>query len=145
MCIIDALRTWFASYPLLKDGLLNVERLGAEPVDYTIDSDQPESIVLRQYTDGGSLRQFPFVFASMESYGVDTMKNIENSGFYEALADWVEQQSDAGNLPVLDDQRKIPEYIEVLSGGYPFDVGDSTARYQIAMNFVYYQKPTYHF
>lgn len=136
MTVIESLRTWFTSCPLLKDGLLNVEYLGAEGIEYTIDADQPTNPVLKAYTDGGSLRQFPFVFASRESYGADTLQNIANSGFYEELAAWVEEQSDEGNLPELDEGR-TPQYIEVLSNGYPLDTGDSTARYQITMNFVY--------
>lgn len=142
MTIIESLRTWFAACPLLKDGLLNVEYLGAEGIGYTIDADQPVNPVLRKYTSGSSIRQFPFVFASKEKYGPNTLQNIANSGFYEELADWVESQSDAGNLPVLDEYR-TPQYIEVLSGGYPFDTGDSTARYQITMNFVYMQDYRY--
>lgn len=142
MSIIESLRTWFASCPLLKDGLLNVDYLGADEVEYTIDADQPTSPVLRNYTSGSSLRQFPFVFASRETYGADTLQNIANSGFYEELAAWVEQQSDAGDLPELDEYR-IPQYIEVLSNGYPFDTGDNTARYQITMNFVYMQDYRY--
>lgn len=138
MSIIEALRTWFAGCPLLKDGLLNVEYLGAEGVEYTIDADQPTEPVLKNYTSGSSLRQFPFVFASREAYGADTLQNIANSGFYEELAAWVERQSNAGNLPELGEYR-TPQYIDVLSNGYPFDTGDSTARYQIAMNFVYTQ------
>lgn len=139
MSIIGSLRAWLASCPILKDGILNVEYLGAEGIEYTIDADQPTSPILRKYVDGDSLRQYPFIFASRESYGPDVLQNIANSGFYEDLAAWVEQQSAAGNLPVLDEHR-TPKYIEVLSNGYPFDTGDSTARYQITMNLIYYQE-----
>lgn len=142
MTIIESLRTWFASCPLLKEGLLNVDFLGTDDIEYTIDADQPVNPILKKYTSGSSLRQFPFIFASRESYGADTLQNIANSGFYEKLAAWVEKQSEDGDLPQLDEYR-IPQYIEVLSGGYPFDTGDSTARYQITMNFVYMQDYRY--
>lgn len=142
MTIIESLRTWFAACPLLKDGLLNVDYLGADGIEYTIDADQPVNPILKKYTSGSSVRQFPFIFASRESYGADTLQNIANSGFYEKLAAWVEKQSEEENLPELDEYR-TPQYIEVLSGGYPFDTGDSTARYQITMNFVYKQDYRY--
>nr|DAV98853.1 MAG TPA: Minor capsid protein from bacteriophage [Caudoviricetes sp.] len=142
MTIIESLRTWFAACPLLKDGLLNVDYLGADGIEYTIDADQPVNPILKKYTSGSSVRQFPFIFASRESYGADTLQNIANSGFYEKLAAWVEKQSEEENLPELDEYR-TPQYIEVLSGGYPFDTGDSTARYQITMNFVYTQDYRY--
>lgn len=138
MTIIESIRNYIAKCPLLKDGrLLNVDRLGDESIEYTIDSELTQPIV-RKYTDGSSLRRFNFVFASRESYGADTLQNIENSGFYEKFADWIEYQSETGNLPELDDFRK-PQYLEVLSGGYVFDTADSTARYQIELSFVYYQ------
>ncbi|MDE5936305.1 MAG: chloramphenicol resistance protein [Ruminococcus sp.] len=138
MAIIESIRDFISGCPLLKNGvLLNVDRLGATEIEYTVDGEITRPI-LRQYTDGSSLRQFEFVFASREKYGADTLQNIANSGFYEDFADWIETQSNTGNLPKLDKYR-VPQYIEVLSGGYVFDSDDSTARYQIQLKFVYYQ------
>lgn len=142
MTIIESIRSYIAQCPLLKSGcLLNVDRLGANEVEYTIDAEMTEPI-LRKYVDGSSLRQLNFVFASRESYGSDTLQNIANSGFYESFADWIEAQSRSGNLPELDEYR-TSQYIEVLSGGYVFDASDSTARYQIQLKFVYYQDRRY--
>lgn len=142
MAIIESIRDFIAGCPLLKNGvLLNVDRLGATSIEYTVDGEITNP-VLRQYTDGSSLRQFEFVFASREKYGADTLQNIANSGFYEDFADWIETQSNAGNLPELGKYR-VPQYIEVLSGGYVFDSDDSTARYQIQLKFVYYQDRRY--
>ena len=137
MLIIESIREFISGCPLLKNGvLLNVDRLGDTEIEYTIDGEITNP-VLRRYTDGSSLRQFNFIFASREKYGSDTLQNIANSGFYEDFADWIENQSNSGNLPILDKYR-IPQYIEVQSGGYVFDTNDSTARYQIQLNFVYY-------
>lgn len=142
MAVIESIRDFIADCPLLKNGvLLNVDRLGATEIEYTVDGEITNP-VLRQYTDGSSLRQFEFVFASREKYGADTLQNIANSGFYEDFADWIETQSNAGNLPELGKYR-VPQYIEVLSGGYVFDSDDSTARYQIQLKFVYYQDRRY--
>lgn len=142
MAVIESIRDFIAGCPLLKSGvLLNVDRLGATSIEYTVDGEITNP-VLRQYTDGSSLRQFEFVFASRERYGADTLQNIANSGFYEDFADWIETQSNAGNLPELGKYR-VPQYIEVLSGGYVFDSDDSTARYQIQLKFVYYQDRRY--
>ena len=142
MHIIESIRNFIAKWPLLKDGcLLNVDRLGDTEIEYTVDGEMT-SPILKKYVDGSSLRQFNFIFASREKYGSDTLQNIANSGFYEDFADWIETQSDSGNLPELDEFR-IPQYIEVLSGGYVFDTNDSTARYQIQLKFVYYQDRRY--
>lgn len=142
MAVIESIRDFIAGCPLLKNGvLLNVDRLGATSIEYTVDGEITNP-VLRQYTDGSSIRQFEFVFASREKYGADTLQNIANSGFYEDFADWIETQSNVGNLPELGKYR-VPQYIEVLSGGYVFDSDDSTARYQIQLKFVYYQDRRY--
>ena len=142
MHIIESIRNFIAKCPLLKDGcLLNVDRLGDTEIEYTVDGEMT-SPILKKYVDGSSLRQFNFIFASREQYGSDTLQNSANSGFYEDFADWIETQSDSGNLPELDEFR-IPQYIEVLSGGYVFDTNDSTARYQIQLKFVYYQDRRY--
>ncbi len=142
MSIIESIREFISGCPLLKNGvLLNVDRLGDTEIEYTIDGEITNPI-LRQYVDGSSLRQFNFIFASREKYGADTLQNIANSGFYEDFADWIETQSNAGNLPELGEYR-VPQYIEVQSGGYVFDAADSTARYQIQLNFVYYQDRRY--
>lgn len=142
MSIIESIREFISGCPLLKNGvLLNVDRLGDSEIEYTIDGEMTDPI-LKRYTDGSSLRQFNFIFASRESYGADTLQNIANSGFYEDFADWIETQSNAGNLPELDEYR-VPQCIEVQSGGYVFDTDDSTARYQIQLKFVYYQDRRY--
>lgn len=142
MSIIESVRDLISGCPLLKNGiLLNVDRLGDSEIEYTIDSDITDPI-LRRYTDGSSLRQFNFIFASREKYGADTLQNIANSGFYEDFADWIETQSNSGNLPILDKYR-VPQYIEVQSNNYVFDPNDSTARYQIQLKFVYYRDRRY--
>ena len=68
LTIIESLRDFIASCPLLKNGvLLNVDRLGATEIEYTVDGEMTAPI-LRKYTDGSTLRQFNFVFASREKY-----------------------------------------------------------------------------
>ncbi|MDE6020833.1 MAG: chloramphenicol resistance protein [Ruminococcus sp.] len=137
--IIQALYDWFERCPILKDGYLNVERLGADPVEYTIDADQPADPIIKRYTDGDTIRQFPFIFASREEYGCETAKNIANSSFYEELSEWVEKQAADKNFPILDEGKNVQD-IRVTSVGCPFSVTENTARYQILMNLIYYQE-----
>lgn len=136
--IIDSIRTYFLDCPLLENfAKLNVDFLGIDPTEYTIDS-QPTSPVIKRYADGGTLKQYIFVFGSREYYGPDTLQNLENSGFYEQFSDWVEQQSDMGNLPKLSGNRR-PLFMEVLTTGYLFDASEDNARYQIQCRLVYYE------
>jgi len=136
--IIDSIRTYFLDCPLLENfAKLNVDFLGIDPTEYTIDS-QPTSPVIKRYADGGTLKQYIFVFGSREYYGPDTLQNLENSGFYEQFSDWVEQQSNMGNLPKLSGNRR-PLFMEVLTTGYLFDASEDNARYQIQCRLVYYE------
>lgn len=54
--IIEVLYKWFEACPILKDGFLNVERLDADPIAYTIDADQPSNPIIKKYTDGDTIK-----------------------------------------------------------------------------------------
>jgi hypothetical protein len=68
------------------------------------------------------------------------LERIENSGFYETLADWLEEQTKAGNLPTLD-AGKTAESIEAVTWGFVYQQGESaTGIYQITCKLVYEQE-----
>lgn len=139
--IINAVRTWIATCPLLKDGaILGVDRLGADPVGYTVDT-VPCNPVSTQYVDGSQLKQFLFVFASREAY-CGTLQNIANSEFYDDFADWIATQNRQKTLPDLGKYRK-PQNVEITTSGYAYDTGERTARYQIQLRMAYYQDRRY--
>lgn len=142
MAMIQAIRDYIAACPLLKDGaILGVDQLDADAIGYTIDT-TPCEPVLQWYTDGGSKRQFLFVFASREKYGEKVMENIANSGFYDDFADWIERNNWQGIFPDLGEDR-TPYRIEIVSSGYAYDTGDDTARYQIQLRLCYTQRWRY--
>ena len=68
--IAKILRNYFAECTLLQSGRLNFDYLGIEPVEYTIET-VPTEPILKKYVDGSTIRQYPFVFASRESFGAD--------------------------------------------------------------------------
>ena len=62
--IIEAVRDWIASCPLVEENaILGIDHLGADPIGYTVDT-VPCDPVASQYVDGSQRRQFLFVFAS---------------------------------------------------------------------------------
>lgn len=138
--MIEAVRTWFRTCPLLrKDTIFGVDKLGADPVGYEI---APLSCnpVVKKYVDGSSIRQFQFAFASREVY--DEQQNMQNTAFYEQLQDWLEKQTDIGNLSALGEGKKARD-LQILSSGYVYDTGDSTAIYQMELSLLYIQKKQY--
>lgn len=138
MSLISAVRTYLVSYTGLKSGApVWVDHLGAEPTEYSV-LPVAGSRILESYIDGGSLRSFPFAFRSMESTA-DDLERLENSGFFEAFAEWLESQSNAGVLPTLD-SGKTPEKIEALGWGFLYEEGVSdTGIYQVQCRLVYMQ------
>lgn len=140
MAVIDALRTYLATYSGLSAGApLWVGYLGPEGTEYAIIPLAGDKITER-YINGSSLREFPFAFQSMESTA-DNLARLEAIGFYEAFADWMESQSDAGTLPSLG-TKKTAERIEANGWGYLFEQGQSdTGIYQITCRLIYKQDP----
>ena len=125
--IIQSLRDYFLTCPLMGDSAINVDYLPEGPeVEYSIDT-TPATEIVKQYIDGSSVRQYLFVIRSVNDYGPDVLQNLANSGFYENLAAW---------LP----EGKIPQKIEAQSTGYLFTTGPDTGKYQIQCRLQYFQE-----
>lgn len=136
MTIVEAIRNWVRGCSLIDDDLrVNVDWLPENATEYTIDS-IPGDAVVQRYIDGSAKKQELFVFGSREPYGSDVLQNIDNSGFYESFCEWVEEQNDVGNLPVLE-TGKTPIKVDVLSTAYVFQSDAETARYQIQCRLLY--------
>ncbi len=138
MAVIDAVRTYLATYSGLEAGApLWVGFLGPEATEYAI-VPLAGAKVIESYVNGASLREFPFAFQSMESTA-DNLARLEAIGFFEAFADWLESQSAAGTLPILA-SGKTAEQIEATGWGYLFEQGVSdTGIYQIQCRLIYRQ------
>lgn len=136
--IIDALEKYFIGCELLKDGALRVDYLGEKPVEYTIEV-LPCDPVVKRYLGGSTVRQYLFAFGSREFYSQERLQNIQNSAFYERLADWVETKSMSGVLPELPDGMEAQQ-LEVVSSGYLFDGSMTNARYQIQLGLLYFKE-----
>lgn len=109
---------------------------GLKATEYSIDPLTCTPII-KQYIDGGSLRQYLFAFTSTEHYSQSDVDNIENSGFYENFSDWLEEQNRIGNLPILEGRNIQEQAVYALTPGYLFDADDNTARYQIQCQLQY--------
>jgi hypothetical protein len=137
MSMITAVRNFLLNYPPMADSLIHVDALGENPTEYAV-IPLPGDRKKKQYLDGGSDREYPFLIQSVESTA-DELERLENSGFYEVLADWLEDQTEAGNLPALS-AGKTAESIEAVSWGFVYEQGASdTGIYQITCVLKYEQ------
>ena len=135
--LIDSIRTFISSCPFMQDWRVNVDYLG-DAMEYSIDP-LPCDPIIQRYTDGGAKKQYQFAFTSKEEYDQDARINIENSGFYEQFAEWLESRSLAGELPDLE-TGKSPVRIETMNSGYLYDVDGENARYRIECRLIYTQE-----
>ena len=133
--IYDAVCNFIKLCPFLEVEGVNINFLGSKPTSYTIEP-MPNTPVIRKYVDGAELRQYDFVFASREYFGQDVINNGKITAFYEKLQEWIEKQSDIGNLPILEGKKQA-QAIEVVAGGYLYDQTETTARYQIQCKLIY--------
>lgn len=136
--IMEALRDYFLACPLMGNRKINVDFLPDNKREYSIDT-TPATEVVKWYVGGGTIRQYLFVIRSVEDYAPDVLQNLANSGFYENLAAWMEQQTRAGNLPILPDGKEAQK-IEAQSTGYLFTTGPDVGKYQIQCRLQYYQE-----
>lgn len=137
--IINSIRDFIKTCPYLSDfsKLINVDYLGEDTTSYSIE-EIPVEPIMKRYINNDTVRQYDFIFASREDYGSDVLQNIENSGFYEKFAYWLELENNKGNLPQLSEGKTATKII-TTSNGYAFQTDVNKARYQIQCKLIYFQ------
>ena len=141
--ILDVLREFIENQcPLVSGKKIKVNYLGEKPQSYAVDT-VPANPVVRRYPDGGSLRQYLFVFASREFYDAQVWSNLDVMAFYEAFSDWIDEVNQSGDLPVLGSGLCALRF-EVVSGGYLFQAESGDARYQIQCKLIYEKEGVFH-
>lgn len=140
--IIDSIRNYMRNLKCL-DTFNNAIRVNVNYLEPNTDTYSIEEVpvepVVKKYVNGDSIRQYSFVFTSREPYGSDVLTNIDNSGFYEKLADEIEKNNNKKILPLLDNGLE-PLEIKVTSTGYAFAVTEDTAQFQIQLRLKYFKK-----
>ena len=136
MTIIEAIRDYFNSCPLLQGGRINVNYLPSDKQEYTITPTPGEHLVKR-YIGGGGVYQFPFVFGMSAWLDANAQQAIDNSGFFEHMAEWITEQSNARNLPQLPDEMTAQK-LTIITSGYAHAIDrNGMAKYQMQLNLIY--------
>ena len=137
MSIIKGIRDFIAGCPLFCEGKINIDFLGAEPVEYSIERIGTDEII-KQYSDGGKLKRFVFAIASREYVGMSVDKHLKKAEFHEKFSEWIEAKNDAGELPDIGKGR-VAQSIRVSSSGVLKDLADDCAKYSIECTMVYFE------
>lgn len=136
--IIQALRDYFLTCPLMDGSRINIDYLPDRGMEYSIDT-TPATEIVKRYVNGDTQRQYLFVIRSVSDYGPDVLQNLASSGFYEQLSEWLENNSDNEIFPDLP-EGKTPLKIEAQTTGYLFTTSPKAGKYQIQCRLVYRQK-----
>lgn len=134
--IIDALRDFFNQCPLISGEKVDVDFLGSRSDSYSIDT-VPCDPVVKKYASGGSMKQYCFILAGRECYGMG--KNCENAAFYEKLGEWLEEKNEKNELPDIG-EGKTAQSLEVTASGYMFEEDIKSAGYHLQCRLLYTEK-----
>lgn len=136
--MIEKIREWLLTCPLLADQRLNVNHLLGYGIEYSI-VEAPTTPIVTQYMDGSSIRQKVFALAALKDESPDILQNIAESGFWEQFTHWVEQQNRLRNYPDFGTTKRVRK-VAVTSTHYLLSTTPTTARWQIQLSVTYYQK-----
>ena len=88
--------------PYLSEFAANVDFLGRHPYSLSVSGVAKDKVV-KKYTDGDSLNKATFILKLRLPYGVDTERNLGNSGKIENITEWFSKNAERGILPELSD------------------------------------------
>lgn len=142
--MIDALRQWLKTCPLIAEeqetsgAAFRIAGLEEDATAFSIE-DSPGDPVLTEYISGRDMAR-NFLFLSRQEYSEVAVTNIQASGFFEQLADWVMQQDDRHSLPDLSGcGRKEALHVTVTSTGYIVTSSEGSCKMQMQLRLTYYQ------
>lgn len=141
--ILDIVTKFIKTCPHLEsfnDIIKNSINYSGEDKDFYLIKEDTYSPILKEYSNGTSIRQFQFIFSSIELYDSKVIQDIQNSEFYKNFINWIDIKSKNLELPVLGDTNESLE-IEVLTNGHyycPF-VDQDLGLYKIVFRLKYFK------
>lgn len=140
MNIIEAIKKYFTQYEMIQseaNGEIGVDFLKDKGVSFSIEP-LPVNPIVKNYIGSGGERQYAFVLSATFDYSAERQMNVENSGFFEELQEWIEEQNYKDNLPQLGEGKEATK-LEVTSNGYLFGISKDmrSGRYQMQFRLLY--------
>lgn len=133
MSVIKAIREYLFTCPCLSQENINIDYLGSEAKEYSVDKIPCEPIV-KQYVDGSVIRQYQFAITSIAPYSNDYIVNQKNIEFYEMFEKWIQTQNTIGNYPKLQEEVYA---IEIIENSSQITRETNTAKYQVKLRILY--------
>lgn len=103
---IELIKEYIEKCPLLKKGKIDVDYLKDDIDSYSIDR-TPSNPTVKQYRDGGAIKQITFDFTVQAPISSNTIDNLVNSKFCEDFMEWIEKQNKQRKLPSIEGVQSI--------------------------------------
>lgn len=136
---INKIKQYMETCPFLRGGKVNVNCLSGNLMSYSIEFVEHDPVI-KKYCDGGTLRQFRFIFAMRAPYDENFS---EDAGIRQRFFDielWIRNQDRNKWLPDINDAMTTAQSIEVASTGYVYDSSMDSMKLQMEIVLVYMQK-----
>lgn len=139
--MIEALQTYIAACPALSTlgGAIHVDEISGDVPGFSL-VPMPGARVLSTDVLGNRETTYPFALMS-RVITVDDYARIEAAGAFEDFAEWLDDQTDAGDFPDFGTGKAV-ESIAVTSWGYLYQQAENaqTGVYQIVCAVNYAKK-----
>ena len=109
--MVNKIIDYLLNCPYLSEFNMNIDFLGKDKNSLSV-SGRADDKILKKYTDGDSLVMRTYKMRIRLPFGIDRLKNYENSTLCENVKSWAEKNTKSGFLPELSDD-KIPVSLQV--------------------------------
>ena len=117
---------------------INADMLSNKVGDYSLDK-IPTDTEVERWIIGVAKKRDIYSFRSRKPYQPDTIKNLENIGFFEEFEKIIKSNNERGVLPEIDNI----ESIECLNCGTLNNAETKTAEFDIQIQITYYDDGEY--
>ena len=136
--MIDSIKEYLEQSEIFEDiETINVDYQDSEPDNFSINT-IPENRLINEDIIGNKYMQFSFTLTS-RVYTATDLDRIANLHFLDNLADWIYEQNEANNLPILPKENQIATDIIVTSNAYLYsnDAERQNGVYQMQLKLYY--------
>lgn len=115
--MIDSIKDYIKQCKLFENiESINIDYQDKEPDNYSINT-IPENRLINEDVIGNKYMQFSFTLTS-RVYTATDLDRIQNLHFLDDFAEWIYEQNEIGNLPILPKDNQIATEIIVTSNAY---------------------------
>jgi len=111
--MVDSIMDWLKQY--IEDTDIEIDYIGEDALGYSLKLPVNTPIISKDI-NGNKYMQKLFSFNIRTLYG-DADTNENNLEIFENFKEWVEEQNESENLPILEENQE-PVEVEVLTDGY---------------------------